>query len=54
MKQVNSHSYQLNVPRKIYPVFHVDLLRHVLNDSLLSQKIRDIQLGPILVDGEEV
>jgi hypothetical protein len=54
IKQVNSHSYQLDVPGKIHPVFHVDLLRHAPNDPLPSQKIGDTQPGPILADGEEV
>ncbi|KAF7574116.1 hypothetical protein PtrM4_057390 [Pyrenophora tritici-repentis] len=54
MRQVNSHSYQLNVPGKIHPVFHVDLLRYAPNDPLPSQKVGDTQPGPILVDGEEV
>lgn len=53
VKQVNSHSYQLDVPGKIHPVFHVDLLRPVPNDPLPSQKIGDTQPGPILIDGEE-
>jgi hypothetical protein len=54
VRQVNSHSYQLNVPRKIHPVFHVDLLRYAPNDSLPSQKVGDTQPGPILVDREEL
>ena len=54
VRQVNSHSYQLEVPGKIHPVFHVDLLRHAPNDPLPSQKIGDTQPGPILADGEEV
>ncbi|KAI1687666.1 Pol protein [Pyrenophora tritici-repentis] len=54
LRQVNSHSYQLDVPGKIHPVFHVDLLRYAPNDSLPSQKVRDTQPGPILVDGDEL
>jgi hypothetical protein len=54
VRQVNSHSYQLDVPGKIHPVFHVDLLRHAPNDTLLSQRIGDTQPGHILADGEDV
>jgi hypothetical protein len=52
--QVNSHSYQLDVPGKIHPVFHGDLLQHAPNDPLPSPKIGDTQPGPILVDEEEL
>jgi hypothetical protein len=53
VRQVNSHSYQLDVPGKIQPDFHVELLRYAPNDPLSSQKTGDIQPGPILADGEE-
>jgi hypothetical protein len=53
LRQINSHSYLLDVPGKIHPVFHVDLLRYAPNDPLPSQKTGDTQPGPILVDGEE-
>ena len=53
VEQVNSHSYQLDVPGRIHPVFHVDLLRHAPNDPLPLQKVGDTQPGPVLMDGEE-
>lgn len=53
VRQVNSHSYQLDVPGRIHPVFHVDLLRPAPNDPLPSQKVGDSQPGPLLIDGEE-
>ncbi|KAI1506846.1 Pol protein [Pyrenophora tritici-repentis] len=54
LKQVNSHSYKLDVPGKIHPVFHVDLLRYAPDDSFPSQKVGDTQPGPILIDGDEL
>jgi hypothetical protein len=53
-KQVNSHAYKLDVPGRVYPVFHIDLLRPAANYSLPSQKVGDTQPGPLLLDGEEV
>lgn len=53
VREVNSHSYQLNVPGRIHPVFHVDLLRPAPTDHLPSQRPDNTQPAPILVDGEE-
>jgi hypothetical protein len=39
---------------KIHLVFYVNLLQHALNNTLLLQRIRDTQPGPILADREEV
>jgi transposase InsO family protein len=53
VREVNSHSYQLDVPGRIHPVFHVDLLRPAPTDYLPSQRPDNTQPAPILVDGEE-
>jgi len=36
LQQINSHSYKLDVPGRIHPVFHVDLLRPAPEDPLPS------------------
>ncbi|EXL65063.1 hypothetical protein FOPG_18696 [Fusarium oxysporum f. sp. conglutinans race 2 54008] len=53
LRQVNSHSYELDVPGRIHPVFHVDLFRPAPQDPLPSQTTDDSQQSPILVDGKE-
>ena len=53
VKEVNSHSYELDTPGGIHPVFHVDLLRPAGEDPLPSQESDDTQPPPILIDGEE-
>ncbi|KAJ6436816.1 Nitrogen assimilation transcription factor nit-4 [Purpureocillium lavendulum] len=53
IEQTSSHSYKLDVPGRIHPVFHVDLLRPASANPLPSQKIEDLREGPMLVDGHE-
>ncbi|KAJ6436050.1 hypothetical protein O9K51_11425 [Purpureocillium lavendulum] len=53
VEQKSSHSYKLDVPGRIHPVFHVDLLRPASANPLPSQKIEDLRKGPMLVDGHE-
>jgi reverse transcriptase-like protein/integrase-like protein len=53
VEQKSSHSYQLDVPGRIHPVFHVDLLRPAAANPLPSQKTEDSREGPVLVDGHE-
>ena len=47
---VSSHSYKLNTPDGIHPVFHVDLLRRDHNDPFPSQQQDDTQPPPVLVN----
>ena len=54
LEEVNPHAYRLDVPGRIYPVFHVDLLRPVPEDALPSQKIDQETAPPVLVDGQEM
>jgi hypothetical protein len=53
VRQINSYSYQLDVPGRIHPVFHVDLLQYAPNNSIPSQKLGDTQPGLLIMDGEQ-
>ncbi|KAM3549213.1 hypothetical protein ARSEF4850_008972 [Beauveria asiatica] len=54
LEEVNPHAYRLDVPGRIHPVFHVDLLRPVANDPLPSQILDQESAPPVLVDGQEM
>ena len=53
-KIISPHVVELDVPSKIWPRFHVDLLRSSSSDPLPSQNQDDLQPAPVLVskDGE--
>ena len=53
-KVVDSHVMELDVPGRIHPRFHVDLLRRAASDPLVGQQSDDFQPPPIQTeDGEE-
>jgi hypothetical protein len=54
LEEVNTHAYKLDVPGRIHPVFHVDLLRSVPDDPLPSQQTDHELAQPVLVDGKEM
>ncbi|KAM4061717.1 chromatin organization modifier domain-containing protein [Hirsutella rhossiliensis] len=54
LAEVSPHAYRLDVPGRIHPVFHVDLLRPVPGDPLPSQKLDQESAPPVLVDGEKM
>lgn len=51
---INPHAYKLEVPGRIQPVFHVDLLRPVPDHPLPSQEMDHELAQPVLVDGQEM
>jgi hypothetical protein len=53
IKQVGSHSYELDTPPGIHPVFHTNLLRPAASDPLPSQRTTDWQPPAIIVEGGE-
>lgn len=54
-KVISPHVVELDVPSKIWPKFHVDLLRKANINPLPSQVQDDSQPTPILVpDGEKI
>ena len=48
----NSHTYKLDVPPGIHPVFHASLLKRDTNDPLPSQTTTHNEPGPTLVEGQ--
>ncbi|KAI0992598.1 hypothetical protein K3495_g15587 [Podosphaera aphanis] len=52
-KVISPHVVQLDVPSKIWPQFHVELLRKASEDPLPSQIQDDVQPAPILQSGED-
>lgn len=54
LEEVNTHAYKLDVPGRIHPVFHVDLLRPAPDDPLPSQQTDHELAQPVLVDGQEM
>lgn len=48
-KIISPHVVELDVPSKIWPRFHVELLRRASEDPLPSQILDDVQPSPILV-----
>jgi hypothetical protein len=54
VEEINPHAYKLDVPGRIHPVFHVDLLRPVADDPLPSQQVDHESAPPVLVDGQEM
>ena len=49
LKVLSPHVVELDVPSKIWPRFHVDLLRKANEDPLPSQIIDDSQPSPVLI-----
>ena len=54
LEEVSPHAYRLDVPGRIHPVFHVDLLRPAPEDPLPSQKIDRESASPVLVEDQEM
>lgn len=54
LEELNTHAYKLDVPGRIHPVFHVDLLRPAPEDPLPSQRSDHELAQPVLVDGQEM
>ena len=52
-KVLNSHVYELNVPRGVYRKFHTSLLRPAATDPLPSQVNDDTQPPAVMVQDEE-
>jgi hypothetical protein len=50
---ISSHSYRLDVPTGIHPVFHVDLLRRAAIDPFPSQQRDDAQPPAVLIDNND-
>jgi hypothetical protein len=53
IKVIGSHSYKLDTPPGIHPVFHSDLLQLAGTDPLPSQVTTDPQPAPVLIADEE-
>lgn len=53
-KIISPHVVELDVPSKIFPRFHVELLRKASDDPLPSQSFDDSQPEPIVIDNEDV
>lgn len=48
----SSHTVRLDVPTRIHPVFHVELVRPAAEDPLPSQIVDDSQPPPLEINGE--
>ena len=50
-KVISPHVVELDVPSKVFPRFHVELLRRASEDPLPSQLSDDSQPEPIMIEG---
>ena len=50
---IGTYAVELNTPKGIHPVFHVDLIYPAGDDPFPPQRSNDQQPGPVLVEGEE-